>query len=92
MDKLSKVLDSISTDKRLHLSHLCLYISIWSIWEKSGHQTPFHTCRKQLLKLSKIKSVATYHRCLNELITSGYIEYRPSFHPKLGSEIILNYT
>ncbi|WP_183573104.1 phage integrase SAM-like domain and Arm DNA-binding domain-containing protein [Mucilaginibacter sp. X5P1] len=37
--------------------------------------------RKKLMRFSRIKSVSTYHKCLGELVSFGYIGYRPSFDP-----------
>jgi hypothetical protein len=41
------------------------------------------------MKLSRIQSKSTYHKAISELVDLGYISYRPSFHPKEGSEITL---
>jgi hypothetical protein len=34
------------------------------------------------MNLSKIRSTATYHKCLGDLVYFGFIDYKPSFHPK----------
>jgi hypothetical protein len=36
---------------------------------------------------SKIASIATYHKCIKKLDEYGYISYKPSYHPRLGSQI-----
>src|SRR5690606_27315677 len=38
-------------------------------------------------KASKINSKVTYHKCINELQTLGFIEYIPSFNPHIGSTV-----
>lgn len=41
------------------------------------------------MKHSAIRSFATYHKCIKELVLHGYIDYQPSFHPQLASQITL---
>jgi len=41
------------------------------------------------MQLSHIRSIATYHKVIKELHAFGYIIYKPSYHPKKGSEISL---
>jgi hypothetical protein len=41
------------------------------------------------MQISKISSKATYHKCLKNLHTLGYINYQPSFNPFRGSHVIL---
>jgi len=42
------------------------------------------------MKLSRIKSTATYHKVLRELQAFGYIEYVPSYDPYKGSQVWLH--
>jgi hypothetical protein len=41
------------------------------------------------MRISKISSKATYHKCLKNLHALGYIEYQPSYNPFRGSHVIL---
>lgn len=41
------------------------------------------------MHFSRIKSIATYHKCLKELMDFGYISYEPSYHPVNASSIWL---
>ena len=41
------------------------------------------------MRLSRIQSKSTYHKAISELVDMGYISYRPSYHPRKGSEITL---
>lgn len=41
------------------------------------------------MRISKISSLATYHRCLKLLDAHGYIKYEPSFNPYKGSHVYL---
>jgi hypothetical protein len=39
------------------------------------------------MRISKISSKATYHKCIKELIEKGYIIYNPSFNPYKSSTV-----
>jgi hypothetical protein len=41
------------------------------------------------MRISKISSKATYHKCLKNLHALGYIDYQPSYNPFRGSHVIL---
>jgi hypothetical protein len=41
------------------------------------------------MRISKISSKATYHKCLKNLHSLGYINYQPSYNPFKGSHVIL---
>jgi hypothetical protein len=41
------------------------------------------------MRISKISSKATYHKCLKNLHALGYIDYQPSYNPVRGSHVIL---
>lgn len=51
-----------------------------------------HISRRQLMKLSRIQSNVTYHKCIRQLQEYGYIKYTPSYHPLRGScvELLLS--
>ncbi len=42
-----------------------------------------------MMRISKICSKATYHKCMRELNEKQYIKYEPSFNPYKGSMVIL---
>lgn len=44
---------------------------------------------QELMRISKISDKATYHKCINDLHTYGYIQYLPSFNPFKGSLVYL---
>ena len=43
-----------------------------------------------MMQIAKIGGYATYHKCIKDFHTYGYIEYIPSYHPALGSLVYLN--
>lgn len=36
---------------------------------------------------ARIKSKATYHKVINDLILMNYFEYKPSYHPGKKSQV-----
>ena len=77
----------IEKDDRLHTSHISLYIVLLNLWYKNQFQNPINISRKEILASCKIKSNATYHKCIKELNDFGYIKYEPSYDPFKGSLI-----
>ncbi|EOR95363.1 hypothetical protein ADIARSV_1475 [Arcticibacter svalbardensis MN12-7] len=90
MPSLTKFLIPVSQDSRLHPAHICLFISLFSLWERSRFISPFRISRRQLMKISKIKSTATYHKCIRELVSYGYIDYEPSYDHFKGSQVVIH--
>lgn len=76
-------------DDRLLTTHLSLF---GAIFYHSNHEFPygeFRVCRRELMMFSKIKSKATYHKCLSDLDSFGFIKYQPSFDPFKSSTICI---
>ncbi len=76
-------------DKRLHSSHVSLYMALLIMWNQNLFTNPFVITRKDLMKLSKIGSIATYQKCIYDLVAFGYIEYTPTFNSYVGTKIFL---
>ncbi|OJV22391.1 MAG: hypothetical protein BGO21_14060 [Dyadobacter sp. 50-39] len=84
-------LEAVKSDERLSSYHISLYTAL--LYYGNGIQNmPFRASRRKLMGFSRIKSGATYHKCLRELVSYGYLSYDPSFHPRLGSRIVLTAT
>ncbi len=71
-------------------THLSILIALVQCCNYQDVTLPFNVSRKTLMRFSRIKSVSTYHKNIKELKESGFIKYKPSWHPKLGSEVMLN--
>ncbi len=82
------VLEAVKSDDRLNSYHISLYTALL-YYGKGIQKIPFHASRRKLMGFSRIKSGATYHKCLRELVSYGYLDYHPSFHPQQGSRIVL---
>lgn len=87
--QLSTLFGVIARDARVNIHHLCLYMGLCYWWTRNKCQNPVPITRKLVMEVTKIKSIATYHKCMKELIKFGYIRYHPSFHPDLGSSIFI---
>ena len=84
---LNAVFDQFSKDSHLNPTHISLYMALFQIWNNNRFPESFHINREEVMKLSKVGSKSTYHRCLKELDNHGYIFYRPSHNPFKGSKI-----
>jgi hypothetical protein len=87
--QLTSFLKAASKNKRFHQSHFSLYSAILMCYTKGLCQNPFRVSRRELMKHSAIQAFATYHRCMRDLVNDGYIEYEPSYHPHLASQVTL---
>lgn len=79
--------ERVIEDDRLYPSHISMYVSLFQFWSMNRFQNPFRICREEVMKLSKIKSLATYHKCIRELHCAGFIIYSPSYNSYKGSLI-----
>lgn len=77
--------ERIGDDQRLLPSHVGLVMALFYYHDCGSELACFQASRKKLMRFSRIRSIATYHKCLSELVTYGYVEYRPSWHPEKGS-------
>jgi hypothetical protein len=84
---INGVLHQFSEDSRLNPTHISLYIALFQLWNIHRFPEVFFIAREEVMKLSKIGSIATYHRCLRNLNDWEYIDYLPSHNPYKGSEI-----
>ena len=87
--KMEYYLERIVKEKGLQPSRISVYLAMLQLWKEQKCYNPFQISRRKIMKLSGIKSIVTYHTCIRELKDRGMVDYRPSYHPKLGSEVIL---
>jgi hypothetical protein len=76
-------------DERLNPTHVSLYLAVFQHWNLNHFQNPVSVSRSQLMRISKIGSLATYHKCIKELHQFGYFHYVPSYNPFRGSYVYL---
>jgi hypothetical protein len=70
-----------SHNKKVEFSHISLFLAIYYRWQSLGFDHPIKITRKKLMTLSKIRSNATYHKCIRELVEMDFIKYEPSYNP-----------
>jgi hypothetical protein len=88
-DRLSDLISRVASDERLKPTHISLYVALCHAWITSRFHECYNISRRQLMRLSRIQSKSTYHKAMSELVAMEYIIYRPSYHPKEGSEVTL---
>ncbi|MCE7865198.1 MAG: transcriptional regulator [Bacteroidetes bacterium CHB5] len=86
---LAGFFDKVSKDDRLGPLHVSMYVSLFQFWNASRFKNPISISRSEVMRISKICSKATYHKCIKELNEFGYLKYKPSFNPIRGSLIYL---
>jgi hypothetical protein len=86
---LSGFFEKVVTDKTLNPTHVSLYMSLFQFWNCYRFKNPICISRDEVMRISKISSKATYHKCLKNLHSRGYINYEPSYNPFKGSHVYL---
>ena len=81
---------AILNDKRISFRHIAVYLALVQHINDLGFANEVQITRKKIMQYSKVKSLATYHRCISELQQFGYISYQPSYHPFMGSLVSFN--
>lgn len=84
---LNGILNLFSKDSRLNPTHISLYFALFHLWNLHRFPEIFFVHREELMRISKIGSKSTYHRCLKELNHWKYLYYFPSHNPLKGSRV-----
>ncbi|MFY0481169.1 transcriptional regulator [Flavobacterium sp. PLA-1-15] len=79
----------IASEKTIYPTHISLYLALFQSWNVNRFKNPIAISRDEMMKTSRIASKATYHKCIKELQSMGFIDYLPSYNPYAGSEVIL---
>lgn len=82
---LSGFFNKVVNDYDLNPTHISLYLALFHSWNVNRFENPISITRNEMMRISKIFSKATYHKCVNELHQKGYINYEPSNNPFKGS-------
>lgn len=86
---LEAVTQKMSEDNRLNATHVSMYLAMFVLWNHNRFQNPISINRAEVMKLSKIGSQGTYHKCMTDLHNWGYFKYSPSHDPLKGSLIYM---
>ena len=84
---LTAVMERITKDDRLNPSHVSLYLALFQFWNMNRFNNPISIHREDTMRLSKIGSKNTYHKCITELSQWGFFLYCPSHNPMKGSTV-----
>lgn len=82
----------ILQDDRISSTHISLYMALFQFWNDQRFRKSIIIQRSEIMDLSKIRSVATYHKGMKELHQYGYIIYEPSYNPFAGSRVTITTT
>lgn len=82
---LTGFFEKVGADYELNATHISLYMAIFQLWNQNRFQNPISISRDELMRISKIASTATYHKCMKDLTEREYVIYKPSFNPFKGS-------
>ena len=85
--QLTEAMSKMSDDDRLNPSHVSLYIALFQFWNMNRFKSPISVTRNDVMRVSKIGSNSTYHRCITDLHKWKYLEYLPSYNPFKGSKV-----
>lgn len=86
---LTGFFEKVALDRTLNPTHISLYIALFQFWNCNRFRNPISISRDEIMRISKISSKATYHKCLKNLHALGYIKYEPSYNPFKGSHVYL---
>ncbi|WP_288437219.1 hypothetical protein [uncultured Chryseobacterium sp.] len=89
MKHLTAFHEKVAQDDKLNPSHISLYLVLFQFLSFSIFRNPVSISRDEVMQISKIHSKATYHKCLKNLHSSGYIDYQPSYNPFVGSQVLM---
>jgi hypothetical protein len=80
----------IASEETIYPTHISLYLALFQSWNINRFKNPISISRDEMMKASRIASKATYHKCIKELQSMGFIDYLPSYNPYSGSEVIIH--
>ncbi len=89
LEQLTIYINRVLADARLKRVHLSLSLALCNSWIESEFQSPYRVSRSGLMKASRIRSKATYHKALKDLQSFGYLKYFPSYHPIKASQVMI---
>jgi hypothetical protein len=86
---LSDFFSAIKNDPRISITHIGVYSALLQYWTEHQYKNPVQAFSYEIMRIAKLSSAITYHKCVKELSEYGYIKYEPSFNRKRGSRIYL---
>ena len=90
VQKLSVFFAAIRNEKKITTSHISLYVTLFLLWSDADFTGPILITRQKVMKIAKIRGVATFHKCMKDLSELGLIQYLPSYNPAASSRVYLH--
>ncbi len=75
-------------DHRMGPLHVALYMAVFQEWCIVEGKSPVQVTQARLREVAKVGRT-TYHKCMRELQTYGYIKYIPSMSAVVGHLVYL---
>lgn len=88
-EQLTCFLSRITSDSRMKPVHISLSLAICNLWILNHLHKSVRVSRAILMRASRIRSNATYHKTLKDLQMYGYVQYSPSYHPLRASQLTI---
>ena len=90
---LTGFFNKAADEQKLNPTHISLYLALFQCWNVNRFKNPTGISRDEIMNASKINSNATYHKCMKDLQTLGFIEYLPTYNPHSSSNVnMINFT
>lgn len=86
---IDEFLKRTADDSRLLPTHISLFMAVFYYSNEKDGLATFQVCRRKLMQFSRIKSISTYHKCMNDLVAFGHLIYEPSYDPIKGSKVAI---
>ncbi len=87
--ELTSFYSAIKSDHRIGPTHISLYMALFQFYNLNRLENPIQITRTTVMEVAKISGLATYHKCMRDLVEYGYIDYRPSYNPVINSRVYL---
>lgn len=88
-ETLISCIDYYKHDRRLKVWHFALLVGLYVVAIRQRRITRIKISRSMVMAVSHIDTAPTYHKYLKELNEYGYVQYRPSYHPGIRTEVDL---
>ena len=87
--ELTSFYSAVQEDSRIGATHISLYMALFQLYNLNEFQNPIKITRAGVMRIAKIRGLATYHKCIKDLSEFGYIHYKPSCNPTVNSVVRL---
>jgi len=85
-EQLNIFFQRIAHDPRIGISHISVFCAILQL-SIAGGEEPVYFKSDEVMRVSKISGLATYHRCIRDLHDYGYIRYVPSYNHRKKNRV-----